>query len=138
MRTLTSIQRLEERIEQLVREHIEASRAAAAAAVARAFTEPAGRSSTLAARRTATSKRRPMSRRRTPEEVADLAERLCAAVQAAPGEMMATLAAEVGATPRELGIAVAHLRRADRVRTVGQRQSTRYFPAAQSAPGSAL
>ncbi len=138
MKTLTSIQGLEERIEQLVREHIEASRAAAAAAVARAFTEPGGRSSTPTARRTAAAKRRPMSPRRTPEEVADLAERLCAAVHAAPGKMMATLAAEVGATPRELGVAVAHLRRADRVRTVGQRQSTRYFPAAQPAQEPAL
>jgi hypothetical protein len=122
MKTLTGIQGLEERIEQLVREHLEASRAAAAAAVARAFTAPPGRPSPAAAARTATvAKRGPMGRRRTPEEVADLAERLCAAVQAAPGAMMATLAAQVGATPRELGVAMARLRRADRVRTVGQR-----------------
>ncbi len=134
MKTRTSIQGLEERIERLVREHVEASHAAAAAAVARAFCEPGGRSSRPGGGQTAASTRRPMRPRRTHEEVAELAERLCAAVQASPGETMRVLAAGVGATPRELAIAVAHLRRVDRVRTVGQRQHTKYFPAARAAP----
>jgi hypothetical protein len=133
MKTLTSIEGLEARIEQVVREHIEVSRAAAAAAVARAFCEPGGRSSKLAARQTAASTRRPMSRRRTREEVAELAERFCAAVQASPGETMNVLAPKVGATPSELSVAVAQLRRADRVRIVGQRHQMKYFPAACAA-----
>jgi|SRR5690606_34352488 len=130
MNATTSIQGLEEQIEQLVREHMAASRAAVASAVARAFSESAGRSSTPAARRTGTPARRAPSRRRTSEEVADLAERFCAAVHAAPGETMTTLAAQVGATPTELSVAVGRLRRAGRVRTVGQRQYTKYFPTA--------
>jgi len=130
MKTLTSIEGLEARIEQLVREHVEAARAAAAAALARAFGEAAKASTHQVARQRATPPRRPMSPRRTREEVAQLAERLCSAVAASPGETMSVLAPKVGATSSELAIAVAQLRRTDRVRTVGQRQHMRYFPAA--------
>ena len=45
-----------------------------------------------------------------------------------PGETMTTLAPQVGAPPRALHRAVARLKRVGRVRTVGQRQHTRYFP----------
>jgi hypothetical protein len=131
MKTLSNIPELEARIEQLVREHIEATRAAAAAAVVRAFGASAAPPPAAAARRKTSSARRSPSRRRAPEEVAELAERLCAAVHTTPGATMTTLAAQVGATPRELAIAVARLRRQDRVRTVGQRQHTKYFPVAQ-------
>jgi hypothetical protein len=41
---------------------------------------------------------------------------------------MTTLAPQVGAPPRALHRAVARLKRVGRVRTVGQRQHTRYFP----------
>jgi len=129
MKATTSIQGLEERIEQLVREHIAATRTAATAAVTRGFTETV-RSSAPAARRTGASAGRSAGRRRTAEEVADLAERFCAAVHVAPGAKMTTLAAVYSATPRELIVAVGHLRRAGRVRTVGGRQHTKYFPAA--------
>jgi predicted amidophosphoribosyltransferase len=134
MRAKTSTENFEERIEQLVREHILAIRARAEAAVARGFAESAARSSRLAAPQTKLSVPRPASRRRTTEQVADLAERLCAAVHAAPGETMLRLAPQVGATPGELSIAATRLRQQGRVRTVGQRQHTRYFP---TAPASA-
>jgi hypothetical protein len=131
MKASTSIEGLEGRIEQLVREHVAAIRTAAAAAVTRAFAEKAVRSSAPATRRPRLSERQSASRgRRTPEEVADLAERLCAAVHASPGAKITTLAAEVGATPRELIVAVGRLRRAGCVRTVGERQYTKYFAAA--------
>jgi hypothetical protein len=41
---------------------------------------------------------------------------------------MTTLATLVGASPRALQVAVARLKRAGRVRKIGQRQQTRYFP----------
>jgi hypothetical protein len=130
MRAKTSTENFEERIEQLVREHIATIRARAEAAVARGFAELAGRASNPAAPRTRMPARPTASRRRTTEEVADLAERLCAAVHAAPGETMLRLAQKVGATPGELSVAVTRLRQQARVRAVGQRQHTRYFPTA--------
>ena len=136
MREKTSTGILEERIEQLVREYIAATRTRVEAALARGFAEPAMRSSKPVSAQTKLSTRRPASRRRTTDEVADLAERLCAAVHAAPGETMLRLAPEVGATPSELSIAVTRLRSQGRVRTVGQRQHTRYFPAAPASAGA--
>jgi hypothetical protein len=128
MRAKTSTENFEERIEQLIREQIAAIRARAEAAVVRGFAESAVRSSIPAAPQTKISARRSASRRRTTEQVADLAERLCAAVHAVPGETMLRLAPQVGATPGELSVAATRLRQQGRVRTVGQRQHTRYFP----------
>jgi hypothetical protein len=60
--------------------------------------------------------------------MAGLSERLYAAVCAHPGAVMTVLAAHVGATPRELNRPALILKRAGRVRSVGQRAHTRYFP----------
>ena len=114
-------------MEQLVREHIAAIRARAEAAMARGFGEAAARAPKEDTPQKP-SARRPASQRRTAQQVADLAERLCAAVHAQPGETMRQLAPQVGATPSELSIAVERLRSQGRMRTVGQRQQTRYFP----------
>ena len=121
---------LSEQIEQLVREHIEATRRAAAAAVERAFS-PASASATVRARTrtdvTATVSR-PSSRRRSPAELSSLAEQLHEAVCAQPGETMSVLATEIGKAARELHRPMMALKRAGRVRSVGQRHQTRYFP----------
>ena|SRR5687767_6695284 len=116
---------LEIQIEELVREHVGALRRAASAAVERAFGQ------TLA--RKAKSGRvmpagREAGRRRSAEELMALAERLYAAISAHPGAAMVKLAGEVGATPGALNRPAQQLRRAGRVRTVGQRHATRYFP----------
>jgi hypothetical protein len=118
-------QSLSEQIEQLVREHIEESRRAAAAAVERAFA-----SSTTGQRsQPAQPKTRATGRRRATTEVAAIGERLYEAVCAQPGETMAVLGPELGKTPRELHRPMMMLKRTGRVRSVGQRQQTRYFPA---------
>jgi len=117
---------LSEQIEQLVQQHIETARRAAAEAVERAF---ASWPSPAAPRPSgARSPRRAPSRRRGPDEIADLGERLYAAVVAEPGETMAVLAPTVGETPRELHRPMAALKRAGRVRSVGERHQTRYYP----------
>ncbi len=59
-----------------------------------------------------------------------LSERLYEAVCANPGALMSVLAAQVGATARALHRPAMVLKRAGRVRSVGQRQLTRYFPMA--------
>lgn len=122
---------LAQQIEQLVKQQIEAIRAAAAAAVERAF---AASGRVESERPAAVTRPRPVRTRATPaprraaEEVVALGERFYAALCRKPGETMATLAPQVGASPRELQVAVARLKRAGRVRAVGQRQFTRYFP----------
>jgi len=114
---------LEQQIELLVRDHVAALRRTAEAAVARAFS-PARATD----RRPAT--RRTNAPRRAPAELSALSERLYAAICAQPGAAMGTLAAELGATPRQLNRPALQLRRAGRLRSVGQRQAMRYFPMA--------
>lgn len=125
---MTTKLELAEQIEQLVRQHIEVTRSAATAAVQRAFAAlpPDGRSrpGAGASRRA----RKNVAPRRATEQVAALGERFYAVLCRNPGETMTTLASQVGATPRALHVAVARLKRARRVRAVGQRNHTRYFP----------
>ena len=116
---------LAKRIEQLVREHIAASRKAARAALERAFAEAEGEP---AQRAQGTKRTRQSKQRRTPEEIAALGEQLYTAVCETPGETMMVLAQKVGVTPRELGVPVGRLKHTGRVRSVGQRSHTRYFP----------
>ncbi len=134
MTSTTRIEDLGEKIERLVEEHIAASRAAAAAAVQRGFgvkvqsPAPAGRRPKLA---------KAGAKRRTGEALAELAERFYAAVVGSPGQTMAILADEVGATPRELHRSMSSLKQAGRLRSAGERSNTRYFPTPGGARSSA-
>jgi hypothetical protein len=57
-----------------------------------------------------------------------LAEKLYEAVRANPGETMTVLMAKVGGTARALNRPMTVLKRAGRVRSVGERHHTRYYP----------
>ena len=129
----TSIEQLENQIGRLVREHVTACHKAAATAVDRAFRSANTRTKTRRSASTTTT----TSRRRPPSEVAALGERLYEAVCTNPGEGMKVLMADVGGTARELHRPMTLLKRAGRVRSVGQRRLTRYFPMATSASGTA-
>jgi hypothetical protein len=122
---------LSKQIEDLVRQHVDALRATAAAAVARAF---ATVSPALRAQATAQTKpvrtRKKAAPRRAPEELVSLGERFYTVLCRQPGETMTTLAPQVGVAPQELQVAVARLRREGRVRAVGKKQQTRYYPMA--------
>ena len=113
---------LEAEIEQVVRKHLERQRQAAAAAVERGFAAAA------------MPRARPVaqppgaSRRRTPAEMSDTAERLYQVVRANPGQTMTFLAAKLGQTPHSLAWPMDHLKRSGCVRSAGQRNFTRYFP----------
>jgi hypothetical protein len=126
MTITASHQDLGERIERLVQQHIEASRQAAQQAVERAFASTA--SPSVRARAPRPVRSAGGSKRRAPEEVAAIGERLYEAVCAKPGEGMAVLAAEVGGSVRDLHRPMTLLKRAGRVRSVGSRHLTRYFP----------
>ena len=129
MKTTTkSLERkIEMAVEQLVREHLAACEAAAAAAVRAAFGR-ASKPSLKSSRRKTTRAPRAPAPRRSREEMAALEERLYEAIRRHPGEGMAVIAPAVGATPRQLNRPATTLRRQGRVRSVGQRQYTRYFP----------
>jgi hypothetical protein len=119
---------LGERIERLVQEHIAASRKAAQQAVDRAFATAAK----APARATASAPRH-AGPRRPSADIAALGERLYRAVCAKPGETMAVLAPMAGASARALHRPMTLLRRAGRVRAVGTRHTTRYFPMASES-----
>lgn len=114
---------LEIAIERLVHEHVAALQTAAASALERAFSKHRN-----GAPRAAPTTRRASGNRRAPDEVAALAEKLYVAVCANPGAAMPKLASLLGASPRALNRPAIQLRRTGRLRSVGQRQSTRYFP----------
>jgi len=126
--------KLEEQIGEAVAEYLKASQAAATAAMERAF----GSSGATRAR---APKSAPGQRRNAPKrdraEMEKLSNALDEAVRAKPGETMKTLAQEVGAAPRELQVPVARLKRAGRIRTVGQRQFTRYYPTTMQSQAEA-
>jgi hypothetical protein len=123
---------LSKQIEQLVHEHIAASRRAAAEAVERAFSA-AGPARPRTA--TARTEARTGGRRRGPAEMAALAEQLYEAVCAQPGETAGVLGPVLGKPARELHRPMTVLKRAGRVRSVGQRHQTRYYPSAPRSAG---
>jgi hypothetical protein len=127
MTTTNTNWELGEQIERLVQEHIAASRKAAQEAIERAF------ASTAKPSVGATSAPRRAGKKRPSVDIAALGERLYRAVCAKPGETMAVLAPMAGASARELNRPATLLRRAGRVRSVGARHTTRYFPMANAA-----
>ena len=122
---------LGERIEQIIGEHIAAARKEAQAAMERAFAAASKAPSTPVSAARVVRMRAP-GKRRGGAELAALGERFLRVLSSRPGETMAVLAADVGASPRDLHRAVMQLKAAGRVRAVGQRSQTRYFPLAQS------
>jgi hypothetical protein len=123
MTNTTTPQDLGERIERLVQDYISATRVAAQAAMDRAFAA----SIETKAKKPQREPRR-ASHRRASAELTLLGERLYAAMCKAPGETMTVLAPTVGRSARELHRPMALLKRAGRVRSVGTRQATRYYP----------
>lgn len=121
-------QKIENAVEQLMREHLVGLEAVASAAVREGFRRATRPTTTRQRDGGGASRRRSPSRRRPREELAQLAERLYAAICAHPGETMTVLAPAVGLPARELGRPATLLRRSGRVRSVGERQYTRYFP----------
>ena len=123
MKTKASIHNLAEQIEQVMRRHLAASHEVARAAIERVLAEANGKAVC-----SSQPTKRATKGRRTSEEVAALGERFYAAVCKKPGETMMVLARQLGVTPGELKVPVARLRRAGRVRCVGQKSHMKYFP----------
>jgi hypothetical protein len=123
-------------IEQLVRTHISEIHRSTAAALERAFASIGAAAQPKQKQKQKQRTPRTKGDRRDPAKVAELAERLHAAVCATPGETMGVLAERIGATVRELNRPMNNLRRAGKLRSAGVRNRTRYFPALSRAANS--
>jgi len=122
---------LAEGIEHLVREYMSTIRIAAQGAVERAVAASGGGVASSAKKRQPPAA--PSSRqgpRRPSNEIGALSERFYEALCRSPGETMTVLAPIVGATARDLNRPMLVLKRAGRIRSVGTRHATRYFPMA--------
>jgi hypothetical protein len=122
-------EQLADAIESLVASYMDEVRLAAQRAVERSLTRGAVSRPPLKgsdARRTAPSS---PTARRSQAEVDEACEQLCKLVRARPGESMVTLAGEMEMPMSALQRPMAKLRADGRVRSVGERHLTRYFPA---------
>jgi hypothetical protein len=123
------------RIEAIIQDHIAASRLAAMQTMERAFGK--GTDNVPKARRTVSTTKSPAGKRRLKHEIAAFAESLHQAVCATPGTTMTALAAELGMPVKELQRPMAILKTAGRVRSVGERNWTRYFPLSDDTTSTA-
>jgi hypothetical protein len=133
MTKTTTHEDLAEGIERLVREYISTIHITADAAVKRAIAAGVpsdGVAKVKQVRAPAVSR---AGRRRASEEIGTLGERFYEVLCRMPGERMTVLAPAVGATSRELHRPMTLLKRAGRVRSVGTRHATRYFPTVRDA-----
>jgi hypothetical protein len=120
----TTLEQLTKRIEQLMREHVAGVQLAAVEAVARAVVREnrMGRAQRAKARSTASKLRR------TDGEIVALSEQLYEMVSKKPGELMGVYAGGLNSSANELQMPMRRLRNDERVRSIGTRHQTRYFP----------
>ena len=129
---MTNEEQLEQQIAEALSSYFEAGQKIARTALERALL---GKPKVASSRSMAKPPRgeRPRQRKRSRAVIDQLCESFLTAVLAHPGESMKFLAERVGECPSQLSIVVSRLKRADRIRTVGSRQFTRYFPATETA-----
>lgn len=125
----TTNQELADHLETIVTQYIAEAHRAAQQALERAFAS-ASTTTRKTARPSTARATRQSSKRRPAKELGELAEQLVELVRAQPGESMTTFAAELELPVRALHRPMMQLKRDGRVRSVGERQHTRYFPTA--------
>jgi len=119
---------IEERINEMVGDVLVLIRRAANDAVNNALSgTPATGGAKAGSKRGKRRVSKPQARR-SPEELSALCERLYQAIDEQPGQGMAVYAEVLAVAGRDLGVVVKRLRKAGRVRTIGERDRTRYFP----------
>jgi hypothetical protein len=138
MKTPNSTLELSEAIESLVASYMESVREAAKQAVARALViRGASRRRSSPATRTTSATSQSTPARRTSTELEQVCDALCERVRAQPGASMVELAEQMGADAGRLRRPMTKLRAAGRVRSVGERHLTRYYPAVvRTVPGN--
>jgi hypothetical protein len=122
-------------IESLIGSYMAGVREAAQQAVERALVRSsAGRCTRRG--KTGASMSPTSGTRRTAVELAGVCDALCEVVRAHPGASMVMLAERMGTEARTLQRPMATLRSTGRVRSVGQRHLTRYYPAVVRSAGA--
>lgn len=131
MRSIESV--INEEVALAVDRIIRASRAAALAALEQRFdhhgnlSQPQQSAPTPTATAGRRSKKKETSQR-SKDEIAALETQFLAVVRSNPGQSMAVLASQVGVKRSELRVPVVRLRAKKKIKLVGQRQFTCYFP----------
>lgn len=120
---------LAEAIEALVSSYVAAGRQAALGALERSFSSTSSKARPRSRRPRGGPGVRTPSPRRSADEISQLSEQLYGLVCAHPGESMTYLAEQTGIRASDLHVPMSKLKAAGQVRSVGQRSSTRYFPA---------
>lgn len=123
-------------IKALVDDYVREVERSALDAVGRAFSNRHQVRNESARAKAPSAKPGAQTQRRTPEQLAELADDLAATIASHPGEAMATFAEQLGVSARDLHRPMTMLKRQKRIRSVGERQLTRYFPAASSRVGA--
>lgn len=126
---------LEASVEALIQQQLAAYEAQLREALAQALskTRPSSARRKEVKQKAARTRRASSTQRRSADEIEAFAERLFAAVHAAPGETMAVLAPRLGLSAKELQRPASRLKDAGQIRTVGERSRMRYYPMARSA-----
>lgn len=129
MKSPSTPEQLADAVESLVASYMIEVRLAAQRAIERSLVRPAVASSGSKGKVHRAAPRQPSTKRRSGAEIDDLCEALYKLVRARPGESVTTFAAEMGETALTLQLPMAKLKAEGRVRSVGERHLTRYFPA---------
>ncbi len=130
-KTPTTPDQLAQAIEMLVASYVDEARRVARVAVNDAFARAPARTSQAPRGRRRPQREQPPSpgRRRSAAEIIDVKDRLYAVVCARAGEPMTVIAEALGLPLRSLQRPMSKLRAEGKVRCVGERNMTRYFPA---------
>ena len=133
MKTPNTTMELAVAIESLIGSYMDGVRVAAKEAVDRAMrgTVAAGQG-----KKRKQSGAGPVTRmnRRASARLDEMCNTLCEVVRANPGASMVTIAEKMGAKSTDLQWPMAKCKRAGRVRSVGERSLTRYYPAVLRGP----
>lgn len=127
---------LEQHIDDLVRGVLSGARQVALSAVAEAFArnegellgDRLGQQTARPSKKKRGARARRPAKKRSPEELATLGERLCAEICKKPGETMTYYAERLSTTPVKLGVPVRRLVEEDRVHAIGDRNQRKYYP----------
>ena len=139
MTTLKTPEQLARAIETLVGCYIDEVRTFAVGAIERSLRRPTPAGKSRRPTVTRGAELQPQTNRRTPEQVGELAEQLEQLICSEPGRSMAALSEQLGQPASLLQRPMTSLAAAGRVRKVGQRNMTRYYPSLASmeqSPGS--
>jgi len=75
------------------------------------------------------SKGRSKGQKRAPEALAEISDRLLAAVKSGPGQRMEEIAKGLGTSTKELTLPARKLLAEKKIKTKGERRATKYYPA---------